>query len=36
MFTIVSRRANFIDINVLGEYVVDLQSKDAFTEGSFP
>jgi hypothetical protein len=32
MFTIVSRRANFVDINVLGNYTVDLKSKDAVTE----
>ena len=36
MFSIISRRANFIDINVLWKYRVDLQLKDAATEWSFP
>lgn len=36
MFTIVSRRANFVDINVMGEYIVDLQATDATTAWSFP
>lgn len=34
MFTILSRRASFVDINVMGEYVVDLQANDANIEWS--
>jgi hypothetical protein len=36
MFTIVTRRASFIDFNVKGEYKVDLRAQDASMEGSFP
>jgi hypothetical protein len=35
MFTILTRRASFIDFNVKGEYIVDLQAQDAQTEWSF-
>lgn len=34
MFKILSRRASFIDINVMGDYVIDLQAQDATTQGS--
>jgi hypothetical protein len=34
MFTVLSRRANFIDINVKGEYIVSLAHDEATTIGS--
>lgn len=36
MFTILTRRASFIDFNVKGEYIVDLQSQDPSMEWSYP
>jgi hypothetical protein len=35
MFTILTRRASFVDINVKGDYVVDLEPQDARMEWSF-
>lgn len=36
MFTILTRRASFLDFNVKWDYIVDLQSQDASMEWSFP
>jgi hypothetical protein len=36
MFKVLSRRASFVDINVLGDYIIDLQAQDARMDGSFP
>ncbi len=36
MFTILTRRASFIDFNLKGKYIVDLQPQDATMEWSFP